>query len=1018
MKIYSNGKDKVLKGNFPTHFRLLNEGVEVPFIRTSKGSIRLSGDIPFGELDIEEIIRKKVPQPAKLGAESLAIINKAVFDKIDILNKKLTINQEQMNAHLSALTEKEATLANLETQNAQAIDQTNLNMVEMAKAFGKEIQADRDALLATSSGIKQVLSETAEVLDAKLQAHEVAKNPHKITKATVGLDAVDNTSDLDKPVSKATQKALDKKADKKDIEDLDKRLLDADKKQNTLMRNLETVNLYGGVGGNELPDGGKKGQILSKKTKKSGDYEWIDNPVVKIHNDLSGRDASDAHPISSITGLQNALDEKQPTISDLDTIRSDAQAGKDASDTIATYGDIVTHDTDEFATSAQGALADTAVQPDDLANVATTGSYDDLIDKPTIGNATLTIQKNGTNVDTFTANATTNKTIDISVPTDTSDLTNGAGYITKDVNDLTNYTLTSSLGSAAFTSSTDYATSAQGAKADTAVQPSALNNYVTLNTKQTITAPKFIVGEDSVPTGSNQGMVFCGLSTKSANTRTSWIGRSMFGAKDLTFLLGTFSNMAAIGVHKWTNSATGAGAAWDDCYIMPDGTTATYIGGYDWTKNSGWFKVKNTGSGTGGTVQVNRGTIASASWKGVACWGDNISNFTNDSGYITGITSSDVTTALGFTPYNSTNPSGYQANVIETIKVNGTAQTVTSKAVDITVPTNNNQLTNGAGYITGIDSGDVTTALGYTPVNPSSLATVATSGQYSDLTGTPTIPTVNNSTITIQKNGTTVDSFTTNASSNKSINITVPTSASEVSALPSSTKYGADLSYSSNTLQLLDQDGNSLGSPVTISGGGGSSSLATLTDVTLTTPTSGQALLYDGSKWVNGSAGVSATKADVDLNNLNSEGKSKLGPTTYTVNGTLFNSSADNVGGIGSASVFLYKNGLAEIHFSIRITTTGSSSSVFSCGLNRDLLSNLNNNIPTITPKYGSYTYYTTSGSIAQPGNGYGGYISPLGQFWTFGRIYDTSGNVGAWPASNFVSGQYLVGVCYGTYTV
>lgn len=36
------------------------------------------------------------------------------------------------------------------------------------------------------------------------------------------------------------------------------------------------------------------------------------------------------------------------------------------------------------------------------------------------------------------------------------------------------------------------------------------------------------------------------------------------------------------------------------------------------------------------------------------------SDLTNDSGFITGISSSDVTTALGFTPYNSTNPSGYQ----------------------------------------------------------------------------------------------------------------------------------------------------------------------------------------------------------------------------------------------------------------------------------------------------------------------------------------------------------------------
>ena len=38
----------------------------------------------------------------------------------------------------------------------------------------------------------------------------------------------------------------------------------------------------------------------------------------------------------------------------------------------------------------------------------------------------------------------------------------------------------------------------------------------------------------------------------------------------------------------------------------------------------------------------------------------------------------------------------------------------------------------------------------------------------------PNIPTVNNSTITIQTNGTNVDNFTTNASSNKTINITFP----------------------------------------------------------------------------------------------------------------------------------------------------------------------------------------------------------------------------------------------------
>lgn len=55
--------------------------------------------------------------------------------------------------------------------------------------------------------------------------------------------------------------------------------------------------------------------------------------------------------------------------------------------------------------------------------------------------------------------------------------------------------------------------------------------------------------------------------------------------------------------------------------------------------------------------------------------------------------------------------------------------------------------------------------------NTSSLAKVATTNKYSDLDGTPTIPTVNNTTITIQKNGADVDSFTTNASTAKKINI-------------------------------------------------------------------------------------------------------------------------------------------------------------------------------------------------------------------------------------------------------
>lgn len=76
----------------------------------------------------------------------------------------------------------------------------------------------------------------------------------------------------------------------------------------------------------------------------------------------------------------------------------------------------------------------------DLNTIAFSGSYNDLLNKPTIPtvyNATLTIQQNGTNVQTFTANSSSNKTANIIVPTKTSDITNDSGYITNSYHDST-----------------------------------------------------------------------------------------------------------------------------------------------------------------------------------------------------------------------------------------------------------------------------------------------------------------------------------------------------------------------------------------------------------------------------------------------------------------------------------------------------------------------------------------------------------------------------------------------------
>lgn len=87
-------------------------------------------------------------------------------------------------------------------------------------------------------------------------------------------------------------------------------------------------------------------------------------------------------------------------------------------------------------------------------------------------------------------------------------------------------------------------------------------------------------------------------------------------------------------------------------------------------------------------------------------------------------------------------------------------------------------ITNGVLSATGGGTAD---AVEWTNVlNKPNFSTVATSGSYNDLSNKPTIPTVNNATLTIQKNGTTVNTFTANASSNVTANITVPTKTSEI----------------------------------------------------------------------------------------------------------------------------------------------------------------------------------------------------------------------------------------------
>lgn len=107
---------------------------------------------------------------------------------------------------------------------------------------------------------------------------------------------------------------------------------------------------------------------------------------------------------------------------------------------------------------------------------------------------------------------------------------------------------------------------------------------------------------------------------------------------------------------------------------------------YEWDDESGWWgswDVTWPASSTDGDVAIfdwttgkliKDGSVALSTLSSAASlassaiqpW-DDISDLNNDSGFITGIDSWDVTTALGYTPYNSTNPAWYTTNTWDVV---------------------------------------------------------------------------------------------------------------------------------------------------------------------------------------------------------------------------------------------------------------------------------------------------------------------------------------------------------------
>lgn len=96
-----------------------------------------------------------------------------------------------------------------------ATEITNLLNNKVDKESGKSLVADELITKLTGLDDQDTIDAAINAVQGNLTTHINDKNnPHEVTKAQIGLSNVDNTSDVNKPISTATQTALNNKVDK------------------------------------------------------------------------------------------------------------------------------------------------------------------------------------------------------------------------------------------------------------------------------------------------------------------------------------------------------------------------------------------------------------------------------------------------------------------------------------------------------------------------------------------------------------------------------------------------------------------------------------------------------------------------------------------------------------------------------------------------------------------------------------------------------------------------------------
>ena len=140
---------------------------------------------------------------------------------LQVNNHKIYVKVDQLSESFLSVSSAGLKIAGVQNAINTAVDSERIARQAECKQIKDSItQSGQGSTLALNAEIKRA-KEAEAAITSNLNNHiSDYHNPHKVTKAQVGLSDVDNTSDADKPVSNATQTELDKKANQTQVNQL------------------------------------------------------------------------------------------------------------------------------------------------------------------------------------------------------------------------------------------------------------------------------------------------------------------------------------------------------------------------------------------------------------------------------------------------------------------------------------------------------------------------------------------------------------------------------------------------------------------------------------------------------------------------------------------------------------------------------------------------------------------------------------------------------------------------------